>query len=105
MADPFWINIDRQLDHILAVEPNTATHVIDILQQYPDPYNTPYDGQAFFGGSGGNRQLDETLSEAGWHYAEIQASYCWMMVHPDTREQLTYIEGDVYSGNRIPVMP
>lgn len=96
--DMFWKNVDAQLDHIEKVKPVTASHVIEIMNEY----SSPSSGQAFFAGSGGDRQLLDSIRKAGWEVVRFQAIYYWVAQHPVTREKLTYIEGDVFEGDTMP---
>ena len=96
MSDAFWENIERQLDMIEEVKPNTASHVVDILKEFQEIDNFFVDGDGFFEGSGGDRQLIESLWIAGWKTTWMEADYYWIAQHPATGEQLKYIEGDVY---------
>lgn len=96
--DPFWVNVDAQLDHIEESRPSTAQQVIDVMNLYERPSS----GQAFFAGSGGDRTLLGSLSKAGWFVYKIEAIYYWVAQHPDTKDLVTYIEGDVYIGDHMP---
>ncbi|MGP5099081.1 hypothetical protein ACTXJ1_13770 [Brachybacterium alimentarium] len=86
--DSFWEAIDHQLDMIEAAKPTTSAEVLLLL-----------DGSAkagFFGGSGGDRQLLDSLSIAGWEVTDFHAIYYWTAQHPSSGDSLEYIEGDVY---------
>lgn len=96
MSD-FWDTIDRQLDHLERDRPTTAAQVIAILNQY----STPSAGQAFFAGSGGDRQLMDAMFNTGWRIARPSPHYYWVMIHPETDDKITYIEGDVYAGDQM----
>lgn len=88
ILDDFWEAIDHQLDMIEAAKPTTSAEVLRLL-----------DGSAkagFFGGSGGDRQLLDSLSIAGWEVTDFHAIYYWTARHPSTGDSLEYIEGDVY---------
>lgn len=85
----FWENCDEALNKCAAA--TTVNGVIDALNEYFDPSS----GDAFFGGSGGDRQLIEALYEApGWTVYDVKANY-----HFKARDShgaaLEYIEGDV----------
>lgn len=102
MSDPFWTNVDNQLDRIEEVKPNSASYLIFLMNQYRTDYGMS-DGEAFFEGSGGDRQLLDSLLEAGWKVKRMEAGYYYSAVHPETGDVITYIEGDVYRGDRMPV--
>ena len=85
----FWEHIDRQLDRIELQRPNTVEAVAALL----DP---PSSGLAFFAGSGGSRQLCESLAVAGWRVDYIESDYHWTARHPVTLQSLEYVEGDIY---------
>lgn len=87
--DPFWAEVDRKLDLIEASKPDTAAAVLAALG------STERTG--FFEGSGGDRQLLDSLLLAGWKVSEYEAIYFWTAKHPRTASTLEYIEGDVYS--------
>ena len=95
--DMFWKNVDDQLNHIERDKPNTAQGVFDIMNQYASPSA----GKAFFPGSGGDRELADSLRAAGWKMLQYEAAYYYAMQHPATGEIITYIEGDVDKGNQI----
>ncbi|MGV9693421.1 hypothetical protein ACWDUX_30435 [Streptomyces sp. NPDC003444] len=101
MPDPFWTAIRAQLKELERAE--SADDVLRILahennpdQAYPRP-NRPDEG--FFGGSGGEDTVREALEEAGWKVLWSRAPYWYAITAPDGSE-ITYIEGDIYRGNR-----
>lgn len=96
----FWNSIDKALGQIRETKPETFDGVRDILHAHgdPDSVSTKRDDAAFFGGSGGDDTLRSALREAGWGTAWSEASYYYVMVHPNTGELLTYTEGDVERG-------
>lgn len=96
----FWQNVDAQLDHIEKVKPNTAWHVIQIMNEYRTDYGMS-SGEAFFEGSGGDRQLLGSLIKSGWHLDEMEAVYYYTAKHPSTGEIITYVEGDVFAGDQM----
>ena len=96
MSD-FWDTIDQQLDHIERDKPTTATELVAILNKY----SSPSAADAFFAGSGGDRQLIEAMFNAGWRIITAESHVYWVMHHPLTGDPVTYIEGDVYIGNRM----
>lgn len=96
MTDPFWQNVDDSLDTLEQEKPDTAAGVVALLNEYSEPSA----GDAFFPGSGGDRDLIGSLLVAGWEVVWEEASYFYVARHESTEELLTYIEGDVYIGDR-----
>ncbi|MDE8648101.1 hypothetical protein PXH69_24345 [Rhodococcus qingshengii] len=96
MSDPFWDEINRKLDRVESA--TTADSVIEILGKDGDYL---VDGDAFFAGSGGDRPLFDALWKAGWHMIWSEASYFYV-VQNNAGELMTYIEGDVYRGDKRP---
>jgi hypothetical protein len=91
--DAFWDDVDRALDEVESA--STVAAVIDILNSRFSPSS----GDAFFPGSGGDRQLFDALRIAGWKLVWAEADYFYVArdLHGNL---LTYIEGDVYAGDR-----
>lgn len=89
----FWARIDEQIAQLRTA--TTAQQVVDIIGPVPDLGV----GDAFFEGSGGDQQVSHALEDAGWGYAWREASYYWAMTAPDGTA-ITYIEGDIYLGDR-----
>ena len=98
MTNSFWQTITNTLTTITNDKPNTFDKVKAILDNGTDP-KTDCKDTAFFGGSGGDDQLEEALYRAGWDMLWIEASYYYIMQHDVTGETLTYIEGDLYRGH------
>lgn len=115
----FWGQIDHQLNRIRAEKPDTFAALRVILtdptydqivkestrygvrgEHVPldDPRADP--AAAFFAGSGGDATLAAALYKAGWSPVWVKESYWYAMSHPETSAVLTYIEGDVYEGDR-----
>lgn len=105
----FWKQIDHQLDRIANEHPDTF---IDIKAILDDPaYNEIQSeihrngtrimprGQSFFSGSGGDRSLASALVVADWMPIWTRASYHYAMRHRFTGDRLTYIEGDLITGD------
>lgn len=93
MADAFWKNVDNSLDRIA-----TATTVDEVIDTLNDHFEKS-SGDAFFGGSGGDRQLYETLMAAGWTIVWSEAVY-YFAAKDTAGNVLTYVEGDVYRGDQ-----
>jgi hypothetical protein len=96
--DNFWQTIDAQLAQLR--EARTAGDVMRILATDLNPYGDPAitSAKAFFGGSGGDGTVMDSLFAAGWTIAWSEASYHWAMTAPDG-SSITYVEGDVYPGS------
>lgn len=88
----FWKIIDAQLDTIEDMKPDTFEGIRQIMPTAPGESAAP----AFFGGSGGDRNLWSALSVAGWVRTWSEASYHYKAMHPATGERITYCEGDIY---------
>lgn len=89
MSNAFWQNVDRQLTLLRTAK--SASEVVDILGTDSELSTAP----AFFGGSGGDGTVRESLVTAGWQIVWSQASYYWAAQAPDG-SHVTYIEGDIY---------
>lgn len=97
MRDKFWAAIDVALDEI--ENTSSVDEVIDILNRhFAEEWAHATDGEAFFPGSGGERQLDDALNR-GWSIVWSEAPYYYVARDP-AGGLLTYIEGDVYRGDR-----
>lgn len=104
-SDNFWAVIDAQLEELKAAA--TADDVCRVLAHERNPYGRADMSSAdgFFAGSGGDGTVRESLLAAGWsgvwagssHAAE--ASYFWVMQAPNG-DRITYVEGDIYRGDR-----
>lgn len=90
----FWEAIEAQCVELRTAK--TADEVVAILNRF----GPPSVGDAFFAGGGGDTQLIDCLSEAGWVTTWIEADYYWVMRAPDG-SLLSYIEGDVQLGDTI----
>ncbi len=96
----FWDEIKAQVDRISKAK--SVTEVLNILNDPTYTESAAYasgSGDAFFGGSGGDDNLFEALSDAGWKVTSLESDYYFVAVAPNG-EVLTYIEGDVYRGNK-----
>ncbi len=89
----FWAAIDAQLKDLESAE--NADDVIRIL----GGVEAASSGDAFFGGGGGDGCMWESLDKAGWSFVWFDADYYWCMRAPNG-SMVTYVEGDVYSGNQ-----
>jgi hypothetical protein len=96
--DAFWQEIDAQLAQLCTAQ--TAQEVITILGgKHPDS-----SGDAFFGGSGGDGSVYESLMAAGWSVAWWEAGYYWAARQPDGHDGITYVEGDIMRGVQKPIV-
>lgn len=89
----FWEEIEAQLAQI-----RRARTVDDVIAALGGSEAASV-GDAFFGGSGGDETLFGALIDAGWRVRSIESDYYFVATSPGG-EALTYIEGDVYRGNR-----
>lgn len=94
----FWTEVNACLDELQRAA--TVDDVIDSLhRRFGKDWAEDCAGDAFFPGSGGDRQLRESLTSAGWTISWSKAPYYY--VARDTQGGLmTYCEGDVYRGDR-----
>ena len=90
----FWEAIEAQCRELTTAK--TANEVVAILNKY-GPASS---GDAFFAGSGGDVQVIDCLTEAGWKTTWFDAVYYWVMRAPDG-SLLSYVEGDIYLGDTI----
>lgn len=93
--DTYWTDYDATLRRVATERPATFADLKPIL----DAFQPPSSGDAFFPG-GGDDDLMGALTAAGWVVIWARASYFYAARHPDSGAVLTYIEGDVYEGNR-----
>jgi len=98
VSQQFWEKVGNSLDDI--AKATTVDEVIEILNRYfAEDWAASTDGDALFPGSGGDRQLNGALRAAGFNV--IWAEACYFYVAEDRYGKLlTYIEGDVYRGDR-----
>lgn len=101
MSDTFWTVIAEQ--HKELESARTADDVIRILAHDRNPYGPDRGnpGDAFFAGSGGDRTVAAALRTAGWKTIWAEAAYYYVKRAPDG-STITYIEGDIYRGDRRP---
>lgn len=88
----FWEAIDEQMARC-----REAKTVDDVMTACPAEPGTSV-GEGWFGGSGGDEQLADALSDAGWSFTRFAADYYW--VARDTEGNLlSYTEGDLSRGD------
>lgn len=99
-ANAFWDTIKDQWNELTTAK--SADDVMRILSPARNPYgdSSMASGEGFFAGSGGDDQVYDALRQAGWKVVEAEADYYWCMKAPNG-DLITYIEGDVYRGNRM----
>ena len=98
MIQAFWESIGNALDEI--EKASSVDQVIDVLDRYfAEDWSHASAGDAYFPGSGGDRQLNEALRNAGWTIVWAEAPY-YYVARARSGQLLTYIEGDVYRGDR-----
>jgi hypothetical protein len=101
MSDSFWAAIGTQLDELTRAR--SAADVLRILSHANNPLDSrdvaDSAAQGFFAGSGGDGTVREALDEAGWTIVWSQSAYYYAMRAPDD-SVITYIEGDIYLGDR-----
>lgn len=101
--EEFWAVIRQQITELTGAK--TADDVVRILavDRNPNLLDNPEwanaAGDAFFAGSGGDDTVEDALYDAGWRELWRQAHYYWAMQAPDG-SVITYVEGDVYRGDR-----
>ena len=99
MADEFWTTIREQLKELESAK--SAEEVVHILSRERNPYGSSVGmaGDGFFAGSGGDNTVWDALEKAGWNALWVRTPYYYAMTAPDG-SVITYIEGDIYLGNR-----
>lgn len=95
MPDQFWQNIAGQLERL--EHATSAAQVFEVCP--PIPGTSAPNAQGFFEGGGGDTLPIEPLVAAGWKTVEWRARYWWAMRAPNG-DIVTYIEGDLYLGDR-----
>ncbi|MFD6470523.1 hypothetical protein [Streptomyces goshikiensis] len=89
--DRFWAVIAEQLQELRTAK--TAGDVLHILAS--DSTTAP----GFFAGSGGDDTVSGALLTAGWEQVWAESSLYYTMRAPDG-SMITYIEGDIFPGDR-----
>ncbi|MGW4343066.1 hypothetical protein ACWEED_10110 [Micrococcus luteus] len=100
-VDAHWVKVAAVREALAEAKPSTAAEVIAILRKH-DPMTVYLTGDAFYSGSGDGGDLGEDLEDAGWSYVWAASDYYYVIRHEGTGEALTYIEGDVYAGDKRP---
>jgi hypothetical protein len=99
-TDSFWAVIDAQLNELRTAA--TADDVLRILSQERNPYGPgASSADGFFAGEGGD--MAWALLESGWFTIWSQADYHWAK-RAANGDVITYVEGDVYRGDRRPLL-
>ncbi|MFB7836000.1 hypothetical protein [Streptomyces sp. NPDC056056] len=89
--DTFWAAIAEQLQEL-----RTAKTADDVLRILPSDGDAP----GFFAGSGGDDTVSDVLHTAGWKQVWAESSIYYTMRAPDG-SMITYIEGDIFPGDRL----
>jgi hypothetical protein len=98
MPDQFWVTVKEQLGELGTAK--DADDVCRILSAERNPYeHESIAADGFFAGGDGD-DVREALEEAGWLYLWVKARYWFAMEAPDG-SAITYVEGDIYKGNRL----
>ena len=99
-VDDFWEIVDAQLLELKTAK--SADDVLAILSRERNPYrdHDMVSGDGFFAGGGGDATPADPLYEAGWTTIWFEAPYYWALRSPDGESAITYVEGDVYRGDR-----
>ena len=91
MADNFWTNVETYLDAATSA-PNTDALITLTLDSFD---NEKHGEDAFFPGSGGDRQLIDSLElNPSFAFVWIEAEYHWQARDRDGSE-IRYLEGDL----------
>lgn len=102
-TDPFWAAVAQQLEELRSAK--SADDVLRILSPERNPYVTVLgrepsaSADAFFAGSGGEDNVETALRDTGWQFVWMRAGYWWAMRAPNG-DVITYVEGDIYRGDR-----
>ncbi|MFF3416804.1 hypothetical protein ACFYW9_19205 [Streptomyces sp. NPDC002698] len=96
-TDPFWITVRGQLAELK--EAKSAGDVVRILSAERNPYkHDSIAADGFYAGGDGD-DFSDALDEAGWGFLWSKARYWFAMQAPDG-SKVTYVEGDIYKGDR-----
>jgi hypothetical protein len=93
----FWTAYEQCCNELVGVQ--TVDEVMRICKGHFGASSE----EAFFPGGCGDQELLPILLDAGWNPAWTQASYFFAIRQPDSREGLTYIEGDLARGIQKPI--
>lgn len=100
--DGFWEAIEAQLTELKSAK--NAEDVVRILSLEREPLGLACgSADGFFAGSGGDGSVEGALDEAGWIHVWREAAYYYCMKAPEDGSTVTYVEGDIYVGNRPPL--
>lgn len=91
VLDTFWAAIAEQLQEL-----RTAKNADDVLSTLANGHGPD---RGFFAGSGGDETVSDALHTAGWELVWAESSIYYTMRAPDG-SMITYIEGDIYRGDR-----
>lgn len=97
----FWKDVEQQMAELKTAK--TADEVCAILSMERNPYRDPDmvgGADGFFAGSGGDYNPADPLHDAGWTTIWADARYYYALRSPDGLSAITYVEGDIYRGDR-----
>ena len=98
--DAYWKGYAETLDRVRNEKPTTFAALKAIIDSFhPVMGDILFSGDTFFP-SGGEDTLAQALREAGWRRRFLEGSYYYLAVHPESGAVCTYIEGDLYEGQR-----
>lgn len=101
-SDGFWATIAQQVEELRTAR--SADDVVRILSDERNPLGPGHkDGAAdgFFAGGGGDDTVWNALTDARWSVVWAEADYYFLVRAPDG-SHITYIEGDIYRGDKRP---
>lgn len=99
--DTYWNQLATEREVLAQRKPSTSAEVVAILKEH-DPMSVELTEDAFYSGANDGGSLAEDLEPAGWGYAWSESDCYYVLRHEGTGDSLTYIEGDVYAGDRRP---
>lgn len=109
MSRAFRDAIKAQLSELRTA--TTDDDVLNILAHERNPYvleNPSWEGAAgdgFFAGSGGDDDVEDALSDAGWERVwtspKSGEAHCYFVMRSPKGSLITYCEGDVYRGAKV----
>jgi hypothetical protein len=94
MTKAYWNLYDLTLARIAEEKPQS----FEVLKELLDAFQPPSSGDAFFPG-GADESLADALHTAGWEVAYGEGDYVWVG-KSRIGVVISYIEGDVYLGDK-----
>lgn len=96
-----WEGVTEVLGAIELRAPSRAQDVVDLVVEQFGRNDDP-DHACWFGEGG---ELAKALECAGWEIVGFCAGYLWEARYPNTREWLTFAEGDLFAGEKHGLLP